>query len=118
MSLLAGCTRLGGSSTGIHELEVVLVNGQDEPLTFRFALETPDGIGQWSSYEVDSGERRSVMVTPPENDEVVAIHASVAGYSLSADLLERRSDGLCPKLYVEFELADRPTILESADVGC
>lgn len=117
LSLLSGCAGLGGPSGTIDELEVVLVNGQDEPLTFEFALETPDGVGEWSSYDVGPDERKSVTVTPPEAD-VVAIRASVADHSLSADLLEHGSGEVCPKLYIEFELADRPTILESADASC
>ena len=116
--LLSGCTQFGDSAATIVELDVVLVNGQDEPLTFRFALETDDGLGKWSSYEVEPAQRRTVTVTPPENQEVVVIHGSVAGYDVGAELLEYESREVCPRIVFEYELADEPTILQSTDVSC
>ena len=118
LPLLPGCTRLGEPAFEIVELEVVLVNGQDEPLTFRFALETTDGTGEWSSYEVEPHDRRTVTVAPPEDRSVVGIRASVAGHDVTAELLEGESGEACPRIFVEYELAETPTILQSTDVTC
>lgn len=118
LPLLSGCTQLDGPSTPIVEMDVVLVNGRAEPLTFRFVLETTDGLGAWSVHEVAPEDRKSVTVEPPANRDVVGIRALVAGYSAGAGLFEYDSDAVCPRVYIEFGLADTPTIVQPADVSC
>lgn len=116
--LLSGCAGFTESAPRVVKLEIVMANGQDELLTFRFALESPDDIGDWSAYEVEPGERRVETIVPKESRSVVGIRASVAEHEVSAELLAGNSDKICPRVVIEFELSARPTILQSTDIDC
>ncbi|WP_276298790.1 hypothetical protein [Halorussus lipolyticus] len=118
LPLLSGCAQFNSSSTDIASLTIILVNGQEKTYTYKFALETTEGRQEWSSHKLKSKSEKTIKLELPKNEEIVAIHGSVAGYTLREELQDYTSQKVCPEIYLEYELADKPTILQSTNVDC
>lgn len=99
------------------ELEVVFANGQNEALTFEFAVETEDGVGECSFYEVKAEEGRTATLEAPEGD-VIGFRAAVDSYNVSGELLQGDVDEPCPRIVVDYSLRETPAILQSTEVRC
>lgn len=118
LPILSGCAQFENSSTDIDNLSIILVNGQDKKYTYGFALETTEGRQEWSSYKLKAKSKKTITVELPEKEKVIAIHGSVAGHTLREELQDYTSEEVCPEIYIEYELADKPTILQSTNVSC
>ncbi|MFC7079670.1 hypothetical protein [Halorussus caseinilyticus] len=118
LPLFSGCSQFDSPSSDIANLTIILVNGQDKKHTYRFALETTEGRQEWSSHRLKAKSKETIRVEPPKKEKVIAIHGSVAGYTLREELQDYSSQKVCPEIYIEYELADKPTILQSTDISC
>lgn len=118
--LLAGCAGLGDQSGSVEELTIELGNGTDERHTFRFAVETADGLGDWESHEVAPGTKESVVREPAEENPPVAVRGAVDGKSARGHIfgVENADHDLCPRLLFEYGRADEPVFLQYSDAEC
>jgi len=120
VGLLGGCAGLRGQSGTVEELTVVCFNRSDERHTFRFAVETDDGLGEWESHEVPPGAKESVVRDPAAGDSPVAVRGTVDGKSARGRLLgvENADRDFCPRLLFEYGRTDEPVFLQYSDAEC
>lgn len=118
LPLASGCTKFKDKSSEIVRLKIILANGQSEELTYRYALETTEGRRDWSSYQIKPETKKEVVVNPSKSHKIVAVHGSVAGYEMRQELLKYDSENICPNIYIEYDWADRPTILQDTNTSC
>lgn len=107
---LAGCISSGSGNDGgtVDELVLALSNGTDERQTFRFAVETTDGLGEWDSRDVPANDAGKGAVDLFEAGDVVAVHVIVDNRPSRIDL---RDEAGCVHLIVEYgRLDDEPII--------
>jgi len=120
IALLSGCTYFDDTVVTVPKIEVELVNGTEEHHVFHVALETSDGLTEWTSQDVESGVSEVLTIEPPQNKDLIAIHSSVNEYSLSEEFVALDSANECVRVLIEYEAigGEEPTILQSATDSC
>ena len=120
LGLLGGCAGLRDRSATVEELTVVCFNRSDERHTFRFAVETADGLGEWESREVAPGTKESVVREPAAGEPPVAVRGTVDGKSARGRVfgVENADRPRCLRIRFEYGLTDEPVFLQSSDADC
>jgi hypothetical protein len=118
--LLVGCASFGDRSGTVEKLTVELRNVTDERHTFRAAVETAGGLGEWKSREVPPGTKEPIVWEPSEGDPPVAVRGRVDGKSTQGQVfgVENADSSLCLRLVFEYGRTDEPVFLQSSDVDC
>ena len=118
--LLSGCTYFDDTVVTVPEIEVELVNETEEHHVFHVALETSDGLTEWTSQDVEPGVSEVLTIEPPQNKDLIAIHGFVDKYSLSEEFVALDSANECVRVLIEYEAigGEEPTILQSATDSC
>ena len=99
---IGGCSDLRDTES-LEKLHLGLSNRTDKSLTFHFALEAADGLGQWHDFDLDADTRRKVSLQPTADREWSGYQAIAGDKRASGSFLGQGDEQAC--LQLEFRIA-------------
>ncbi len=102
LTALAGCSEVFADES-LEEVQLDLTNRTDEPLTFHFALEAADGLGQWHTVPLQGGSTHHGVIEPATDRAWVGYHAIAGDKQVSGTLLGQADENACLHLTYRIE---------------
>lgn len=105
VSSLAGCLDTLRSDPSVREVNVLFDNGGNASQTFRFALETDEGMLEWESRTLDPESSEPVTIDLPTDSTPVAFHGTINDREriVEFDNLDASKDEVCLYLYFRYQ---------------